>query len=239
MIQRMRVFAGPNGSGKTSLVDQFIEEKDRLIDPAFHINPDELNSIDVLDFDKFGLTVDEDEFRDFIFQSPFYRNCGIDVQDIKIEDNRFNIVNSNSYMGAMLADYLRHSLIRTKERLFSFETVFSHPSKIDFLKMAEEHGWAVYLYFVSTQDPEINCERVAERVLRGKHDVPQDKIRERYTKAHDNLYPALKHCRRAYIFDNSIKMQLIAEKKPDGSLVLSKECPVPAWFNDCVLSRIE
>lgn len=239
MMQRLRVFAGPNGSGKTTLVSQFINEKTKLIDPAFHINPDELNLIDVLDFGKFGLTVDEDEFKNFVYNSPFYGNCGIDIQDVKIEDNCFNTVNGNSYLGAMLADYIRYSLLRTKEKLFSFETVLSHPSKIEFLKSAEKHGWDVYLYFVSTKDPQINCNRVAERVLMGKHDVPNDRIIDRYVKAHNNLYPALKHCRRAYIFDNSIEMQLIAEKKPDGSLILSEDCHIPAWLNDSVLSKLE
>ena len=239
MMQRLRVFAGPNGSGKTTLVSQFIKEKSKLIDPAFHINPDDLNLIDVLDFGKFGITVDEEDFKNFIYSSPFYENCGIDIQNVKIENNCFNIVNGNSYLGAMLADYLRYALLDTEEKLFSFETVLSHPSKIEFLKSAEEHGWAVYLYFVSTKDPEINCNRVAQRVSMGKHDVPTDKIIDRYTKAHNNLYPALKHCRRAYIFDNSSEMQLIAEKKPDDSLVLSEECSIPVWFNDSVLSKID
>jgi predicted ABC-type ATPase len=67
-------------------------------------------------------------------------------------------------MGAMLPDYLRDSLIRTNERLFSFETVFSHSSKVGFLENAKNHGWDVYLYFVSTNDPEIllSCEGWAQ-----------------------------------------------------------------------------
>ena len=142
-------------------------------------------------------------------------------------------------MGAMLADYLRYCYINSKETLFSYETVLSHSSKVDFLKYAKNHGWQVYLYFVSTVDSYINCGRVKERVLKGEHDVPFDKIQTRYIRSHENLFAALQHCRRAYIFDNLRQMQLIAEKKPDNSLRLSNDGSVPLWFNECVLSKIK
>ncbi|AKB80927.1 hypothetical protein MSBR3_0349 [Methanosarcina barkeri 3] len=239
-MKRMRVFAGPNGSGKTTLVNQFIKERSKLINPNRHINPDDLNLINVLNFNDFGLKVDENNFQDFISQSPFYNKCNIDTKNIKINDNCFNITNRSSYMGAMLADYLRHCYINSKETLFSYETVLSHSSKVDFLKNAKNCEWQVYLYFVSTVDSYINYGRVEERVLNGGHDVPTDKIQDRYIRSHENLFTALQHCRRAYIFDNSTQqMQLIAEKKPDNSLTLSNENSIPAWLDECVLSKIK
>lgn len=39
------------------------------------------------------------------------------------------------------------------------------------------------MYFVCTSDPDLNVKRVANRVLEGGHDVPEDKIRERYERA--------------------------------------------------------
>lgn len=238
-MKRMRVFAGPNGSGKTTLVSQFIKERSKLINPNRHINPDDLNSIDVLDFDNFELKVDAKDFREFIFHSPFFDHSSIDIKDIKIEDNCFNVVNKDSYTGAMLADFLRHCFIKSDEILFSYETVLSHPSKVDFLESAKNNGWLVYLYFISTADSHINCDRVKERALGGKHDVPLEKIQSRYPRSLDNLFAALPHCRRAYIFDNSSEMRLIAEKKPDNSLILSNEDPIPIWLYECVLSKIK
>jgi predicted ABC-type ATPase len=138
----------------------------------------------------------------------------------------------------MLSDYLRNCLIRTNERLFSFETVLAHQSKIDYLHDAKELGWSVYLYFVSTSDPDINYARIKQRVQKGEHDVPLEKIYDRYTKSHNNLYSALKHCKRAYIFDNSIEMELIAEMKPDGSFDLLTEYSAPRWLNDCLFSKM-
>jgi hypothetical protein len=154
-MKRMRVFAGPNGSGKTTMVNEVINQGHEkygrdLINPKRHINPDVLNSIDVLDFDEYGLTVDESDFRDFLLQSPFYKGCNVYIKHIIFLNNCFVIPNKNSYIGSMLADYLRDCYVKSEQRLFSFETVFSHQSKVDFLKRAKDNGWQVYLYFVST-----------------------------------------------------------------------------------------
>jgi len=240
-MKRMRVFAGPNGSGKSTMVSDVIEKGHEqcgraLINPNRHINPDDLNSIDVLEFGKFGLTVDENSFRDYMLQSPFFKDCNINIEDVILKNNCFNIPNRNSYVGSMLANYLRDCYIDSEAKLFSFETVFSHSSKVDFLKSAKDRGWQVYLYFVSTADPCINYDRVKDRVLKGGHDVPHDKIIDRYTRSLENLYPALKHCRRAYIYDNTEHMQLIAEIDPNGMLELYGNS-TPAWLYDCVLSQ--
>ena len=85
MKQRMRVFAGPNGSGKTAIVSEFIEKRDELIDPTRHVNPDELNLLDVLNFGNFGVKVDEGDFQDFVLQYHFYEKLGIIIKDLKIK----------------------------------------------------------------------------------------------------------------------------------------------------------
>lgn len=240
MKRRMRVFAGPNGSGKSTLVDRFVNENSSLINLDRHVNPDKINSNGGLDFDKFGLIVNEDDFREFVTRHSLYQKINIDIENIKIIDNCFNFKSGNSYLSSILADYLRCLYINSNEPLFSFETVFSHKGKIDFLKTAKECGWWVYLYFVSTENTDINQKRVKERVLKGEHDVPPEKIIKRYTESLDNLFPTLEHCRRVYIFDNSTScMELIAEKMPDDSLVLYNEDAIPIWVDEYVLSKFK
>lgn len=57
------------------------------------------------------------------------------------------------------ADFQRETCL-LKKLNFSFETVMSHPSKIDFMLRAHDAGYDVTLYFIATSDPEINVERV-------------------------------------------------------------------------------
>ena len=66
-----------------------------------------------------------------------------------------------------------------------------------------KRGYRVYLYFVATDDPAINIDRVRRRVLQGGHPVPEDKIIERYHKSIALLTEACQVAHRAYIFDNS------------------------------------
>ena len=56
---------------------------------------------------------------------------------------------------------------------FSFETVMSHHSKVSFLKEVKQAGFKTYLYFICTQDPEINQKRVLNRVSKGGHSVDE------------------------------------------------------------------
>lgn len=121
---------------------------------------------------------------------------------------------------------------------FSFETVMSHTSKVDFLKLANATGFKTYLYFIATVDPKIHKDRVNERVQKGGHGVPENKIEERYYRSLSNLYPAIKAANRAFVIDNSnMSNNLIAEKTNDNQLYLHVSS-VPWWFNDYVLSNL-
>ena len=61
----------------------------------------------------------------------------------------------NSYHFAIIADFIRCSLTKNKNS-FSFETVFSHPSKLDLIDFADRNNYKVYLYFIGTERPRMN-----------------------------------------------------------------------------------
>jgi predicted ABC-type ATPase len=102
----------------------------------------------------------------------------------------------------LIADKRRDDCISAK-RSFSFETVMSHPSKIEVLVRAKEAGYTVLLYFVGTDDPQTNIERVRLRVAQGGHAVPDDKVRDRWHRTMVLLQHAIRSSDHAYIFDNS------------------------------------
>lgn len=86
---------------------------------------------------------------------------------------------------------------------FSFETVMSHPSKLDVLRRARRRGYFVVLFFVATENPRLNVDRVAQRVALGGHDVPREKILERYERVLGLLPNAIRLADRTVLFDNS------------------------------------
>lgn len=61
------------------------------------------------------------------------------------------------------------------------------------------------VFFIGTSDPRINAARVADRVIRGGHTVPIEKIVRRYERSMANLPLAISIAHRVYVFDNSVE----------------------------------
>lgn len=70
---------------------------------------------------------------------------------------------------------------------FIYETVFSHPDKIELIKLTKENGFKIIIIYVSTLNPNINILRVQKRVAQGGHNVPQEKITARYYRCVQNI----------------------------------------------------
>lgn len=87
---------------------------------------------------------------------------------------------------------------------FVFETVMSAKDKIDFVCKAKEAGYFIRLFFISTSHPSINAARIANRVMKGGHDVPITKIVSRYYKSLANCRTVAPIVDRLYVYDNSI-----------------------------------
>lgn len=238
--RRLRLFAGPNGSGKTTLCRALAEQVN-----LYHVvSPDDilelLKQSPVLDLTHYSINPTTSDLSHFITKSTYDRNIKNSLKGAIISNNTLDLsqVNLSTYNVALISGFLRSRMMKHGVS-FSFESVFSHPSKIDELKRAEKAGYKVYLYFVATDDVEINIDRVRQRVAEGGHGVPQKKIRSRYSASLDNLVPALKHAHRAYIFDNSFQgSRWLAELTPQNKLILKTE-QIPLWFNEHVIQKIQ
>ena len=90
-------------------------------------------------------------------------------------------------------------------------------------------GYRTALIFVTLDSPDLNVLRVAERVSRGGHAIPEDVIRRRYDAAFRRLPDALRLADDALLFDNSgleprmllsVEKDLITESSLDGAVPL-------------------
>jgi len=121
---------------------------------------------------------------------------------------------------------------------FSFETVMSHESKVRFLEKAKAFGFTTYLYFICTHDPQINVQRVKNRVIEGGHDVMETKIVSRYFRSLDLLCEAFLVADRAFIIDSSNKMrEVFMEKKQDNVVIHQDEAP--GWVDEYLLEKLK
>lgn len=137
----------------------------------------------------------------------------------------------HAYEAARAAETERQRLLAARQSFIS-ETVFSHPSKVDLVDQAIQLGYVVHLYVVLVPvDTTIN--RVGERVRRGGHDVPHQKIRERYDRLWHLVAEARDRADRTEFFDNSLAakpFRLVATYewgRPVGELAWPKWTPKP------------
>ena len=71
---------------------------------------------------------------------------------------------------------------------FSIETTLSTKSYINLVRRAQEKGFSVRILFFWLNSPELAIRRVAERVAKGGHNIPEPIIRRRYTAGLKNLF---------------------------------------------------
>ncbi len=118
-----------------------------------------------------------------------------------------------------------------EHRSLIFETVMSVTDKVDFIRRAKEAGFFVRLFFVGTQSPKINASRIAQRVMKGGHDVPITKIISRYSKSIRNCRTAAMYADRTYVYDNSIDNAeaSLLFRMVDGKLFRQYTDSIPEW----------
>lgn len=159
---KLRIFAGPNGSGKTTLFDsiQSIYFSTRLF-----INADILEQFykksNFINLSEFEISCSTAQFDAFCLQSGLYQKAGFteETWNLSLKSNVIvkrdeRIANEfNSYHFAIIADFIRHVLIQHKKS-FSFETVFSHPSKLSLIDFAHQNNYKVYICILLEQKPQ-------------------------------------------------------------------------------------
>lgn len=113
-------------------------------------------------------------------------------------------LNLKPYEAAEAADAIRKALVARRES-FVFETVLSDPvgEKVQFLADAAAAGYQVVLIFVRIADVEISIQRVSMRVSQGGHDIPDDKLRSRFSRTLANLQRATTQLPHVLVYDNS------------------------------------
>jgi len=238
--RRIRVFAGPNGSGKTTILKQI----DGKFDLGYYINADEIETKisqdGKLDLEDYGISKsDAKDFNEIIPKHSIYKKAIKDGFKFDLEIDGTIVINpdqkTHSYEASLLADLIRKALLKNGNK-FSFETVMSHSSKVDFLQSSIKKGYKNYLYFISTESPIINIERVKQRVELGGHPVKRNKIEERYFRSLELLSDAISNTYRTFIFDNSKKAPTLIMEIYKGTEVEFKHNLVPAWVDKYVLS---
>jgi len=120
---------------------------------------------------------------------------------------------------------------------FNFETTLGGATITRLLTKAHANGLRVRVWYCGLRDAELHIARVRARVLRGGHDIAEQKIRERYDASRNNLCSILPSLDELMVYDNSEDADFHSGRAPspvqllhfrDGK-ILNLASTMPAW----------
>lgn len=103
---------------------------------------------------------------------------------------------------------------------YAFETTLGGTTIAALLQKALSDGIEVRIWYVGLLSPELHFARVRARVKLGGHDIPEDKIRERYTQSRLSLIQLLPNLTELLVYDNSEEADFSAGTAPKPRLIL-------------------
>ena len=115
---------------------------------------------------------------------------------------------------------------------YAFETTLGGRSITRILLGAAAQGRSVRIWYVGLASPELHVERVRARVAAGGHDIPEEKIRERWDSSRKNLIRLLSHLRELALFDNSRDVDISRGEAPRPERLLHMKEGEIEWVAD-------
>lgn len=132
---------------------------------------------------------------------------------------------------------------------FAFETTLGGNTIPRLLGEAAKRGIEIFVWYVGLESPELHIERVAARVSRGGHPIPEETIRRRYEWSRLNLIQLLPFLTGLRVYDNSDDAEPEAGRIPTPRLVLHLEAgrilgpedlsATPDWAQPIVVAALQ
>ncbi len=102
------------------------------------------------------------------------------------------------------------------KKSFAFETTLSRLSYLKFIRLAKMSGFEITFFFVWLDSFELAKNRVASRVRKGGHNIPDDVIERRYLKGIANFSKYAQEADNWYLYDNSGPEYVLIAKCIEG-----------------------
>ena len=106
---------------------------------------------------------------------------------------------------------------------YRFETTLGGRTIAQLLEKAARSGHRLQVWFCGLASADLHIRRVRSRVAHGGHDIPVEKIRERWNRSREyliRLLPLIDHLR---VYDNSSEADPAAGRQPQPVLLLEMQ----------------
>lgn len=113
---------------------------------------------------------------------------------------------------------LRHAIDTDSD--YVFETTLGGRTVTGLLHEAAAAGMALWIWYCGLDSPARHLARIRSRVAHGGHDIPEQRVRERYDASRKNLIRLLAEAAVVHVYDNSAEADPKTGRAPEPALVL-------------------
>ena len=131
----------------------------------------------------------------------FHTNIFINADEIALQLNPSNVEAAAIRAGKIMLLEIEKRL--SEQTTFSIETTLATRSYLNLVRKAQSTGYEVVLFFFYLSSVNLAKQRVALRVSKGGHNIPEEVIERRYVAGLRNFFEFIKIVDRWRIFDNS------------------------------------
>lgn len=85
---------------------------------------------------------------------------------------------------------------------FTQETTLSGHRTVQTARRALEAGYYIRLYYIGLSSAEESLDRIRNRVAKGGHDIPAERVRQRFATRFADVAQILPYCNEATFYDN-------------------------------------
>ena len=111
---------------------------------------------------------------------------------------------------------------------FAQETTLSGRKTEATAKQVRDLGYNVRLFYIGLDSAEESLSRIANRVKRGGHDIPQDDVVRRFAGRWEAVAKVLPYCDEAEFYDNDNGFALVAEYRNGELRTIGSR--IPMWL---------
>lgn len=145
-----------------------------------------------------------------LLREVFKTNIFINADEIAAQLNPFDVEAVAIKAGRIMLQKIEKNL--SEKTTFAIETTLATRSYLNLVKQARLVGYEVVLFFFYLSSAELAKQRVALRVSKGGHNIPEDVIERRYTSGIKNLFEFIKIVDQWFIYENTkAPPEIIAE----------------------------
>lgn len=138
-------------------------------------------------------------------------------------------------VAGFLAKSFRSEYLQSHQDII-YESVASHPSHLDDLDEIKSIGYKITTIYVTTENPEINIERISKRGRDNDSYLTPERVTKRYYKSLDLLSEFIKRSDVAIAYDNTIDYMAVFTKLNEGKNILLGE---KKWADQYIVNKLK